>query len=447
MHNLKSIKTNFIMNCALTLSSVVFPLISFPYVSRVLSPSGIGRVSFATSVISYFMMFAQMGIPTYGIRTCSKVRDNKRKLNTTVREILTINLILCVCVYAVFYILLFTVPRFNEDKILLIIVSLSIGFNALGVEWLYRALEEHSYISIRSIVFKFIALVLMLVLIRNSDDYLIYGALTIFAAVGSNVLNFINLRKHVDFKDCDQLNIFQHFKPISVFFGMSIAATIYSNMDTVMLGFMKTNDDVGFYNAAVKIKNVLVSVVTSLGAVLLPRASYYYENKLETEFFKITKKALNFVFISAGSLTVFFMMFSKESILALSGAQFESAIPAMVLIMPTLLLIGISNIIGLQMLVPMGKERLVLYSEIAGAVVNVIINTLLIPRMSSSGAAIGTVAAELVVVIVQVYYLKDIIIKDVKQIQIMKIAVSISVASIASYMCKHLMLTKFRFFF
>ena len=443
MRNGKSLKVNFVMNCILTLSSIIFPLISFPYVSRVLSPSGIGRVSFATSVISYFSMLAQMGIPTYGIRTCSKIRDNRRQLNTTVREILTINLILCIIVYLVFFSLLFTIPRFSEDRILLIIVSTSIGFNALGVEWLYRALEEYTYISIRSILFKFLALILMLALIHNSEDYLIYGALTIFAAVGSNILNFVNLRKHVNLRDCNSLNIKQHLKPISVFFGMSIAATIYSNMDTVMLGFMKTNDEVGLYNAAVKMKSVLVSVVTSLGAVLLPRASYYYERGLKKEFLDITRKGLNFVFIAAGSLMAFFMLFSRESILVLSGAEFERATPAMTLIMPTLLLVGTSNIIGLQMLVPMGKEKLVLYSEIAGAVVNIIVNAILIPRISSAGAAIGTVAAELVVVIVQIYYLKDIIFDDLKQIQIIKITVSIILSSIVSYWVKYLNMGNF----
>lgn len=443
MQKNKSIKINFIMNCILTLSSIIFPLISFPYVSRILSPAGIGKVSFATSVITYFSMFAQMGIPTYGIRACSQVRDDKRKLNTTVRELLTINLILCVCVYVIFFAMLLIVPRFREDKTLLIIVSLSIGFNAIGVEWVYRALEEYTYISIRSIVFKFLALVLMLLLIKNSNDYLKYGALTIFAATGSNIFNFINLRKHVNLNDCERINLQKHIKPISVFFGMSVAATIYSNMDTVMLGFMKTDNDVGLYNAAVKIKSVLVSVVTSLGAVLLPRASYYYERGQIKEFLEITRKGLNFVFIAAGSLTIFFMLFAKESILVLSGAEFKGAIPAMVLIMPTLLLIGTSNIIGLQMLVPMGKEKFVLYSEIAGAVVNIIVNAVLIPHMSSAGAAIGTVAAEFIVVIVQFYFLKDIILDDIKQIQVIKILVTIAIAAVVSYGCRFLNLGNF----
>ena len=431
------------MNCILTLSSILFPLISFPYVSRILSPSGIGRVSFATSIITYFSMFAQMGIPTYGIRACSQVRDNKRKLNTTVRELLTINLILCIFVYAFFAILLFTVPRFREDRILLVIVSLSIGFNALGVEWLYRALEEYVYISIRSIVFKLIALILMLVLIKNSDDYILYGALTIFASVGSNVFNFINLRKHVKLTDCDSLNLSHHIKPISVFFGMSVAATIYSNLDTVMLGFIKSNYEVGLYNAAIKIKSVLVGVVTSLGAVLLPRSSYYIEKGLKQEFLDITRKGLNFVFIAAGSLTVFFMIFAEESIMLLSGKEFAGAIQPMILIMPTLILIGTSNIIGLQMLVPMGREKEVLISEIVGAIANIIVNATLIPVLAASGAAIGTVVAELIVVLVQFFYLKEIIIQDIRAIEIWKILVAILVPAGISLFVKHLGLSNF----
>jgi O-antigen/teichoic acid export membrane protein len=426
--NQKSLKINFIMNAVLTLSSFIFPLITFPYVSRILLPVGTGKVSFATSIITYFSMFAQMGIPTYGIRACAKVRDDKEKLSKTVQEIMAINIVMCVLVYAVFFVAVFTVPRLHQEKNLFMIMSLMIIFNALGVEWLYKALEKYSYITVRSIAFKFIALLLMFALIHTQEDYVIYGGITIFAASASNILNFLNLRRYIIVRPMGNYNFLQHMKMIMVFFAMSIATTIYTNLDTVMLGFMTTNADVGYYNAAVKIKVILVSIVTSLGAVLLPRASYYIEKHLIDEFWRISKKALNFVFLAAIPMMVYFMLFAKEGILFLSGPAYTDSILPMQIIMPTLLFIGITNILGIQILVPMGKENIVLYSEIAGAIVDLVINILLIPSMHASGAALGTTVAEAVVLVVQCFALRSQISNLFREISYFKILIALGLA-------------------
>lgn len=164
------------------------------------------------------------------------------------------------------------------------------------MEWLYKALEQYTYITIRSVIFKFIALIAMFLLIHQQSDYIIYGAISIFASSASNIFNFFNVHKYISLRPVGEYNFKQHLKAVSVFFALSCAATIYVNLDTVMLGFMKTNVDVGYYNAAVKIKTILVSIVTSLGTVLLPRASYYVEHGLKEDFYRITKKAINFVF-------------------------------------------------------------------------------------------------------------------------------------------------------
>ena len=182
--------------------------------------------------------------------------------------------------------------------------------------------------------------------------------------------------------------------PIMIFFAMSCATTVYTNLDTVMLGFIKTDVDVGYYNAAVKIKSVLLGIVTSLGTVLLPRASYYIEHHEMDEFRRITKKAINFVFLIAVPLTVYFILYAKEGILFLSGDAYISAVIPMQVIMPTILFIGLTNIMGIQMLVPLGREKVVLYSEIAGAIVDLILNAILIPQLASAGAAIVTLVAE-----------------------------------------------------
>lgn len=396
----KSIKKNFIMNALLTMSSFIFPLVTFPYISRILQPQGLGKVSLALSFVSYFAMFAQLGIPTYGIRACAKVRDNKNDLSQTVHELFAINSITSIVSIGVFIMTVCYLPQVRQEKLLYCIVGSSIIFNLIGMEWLYKALEEYSYITARSLIFKSIAVISMFLLVKRQSDYLWYAGITIFATSASNLCNFYNLRKLIYWRH-NKLELKKHLKPVLVFFAMSCATTIYTNLDTVMLGFMSSETDVGLYNAAVKIKVVLVSLVTSLGAVLLPRSSYYVENGHIEQFKMVTEKAMRFVFLLALPLSAYFMLYSKECIIFLSGETYMDATIPMMIIMPTLLLIGISNVTGIQVLLPIGKETSVLISEVSGAVIDLLLNLMLIPKFQAAGAAIGTLVAETMVVAIQ----------------------------------------------
>ena len=432
MKKQKSLKLNFIMNALLTMSSFIFPLITFPYVSRVLGPTGTGKVNFATSLITYFSMFAQLGIPTYGIRVCAQVRDNHEELTRTAQELLIINLVMTALSYIAFIIALFTVPKLATDKMLYVITSATILLTTIGIEWLYKALEQYTYITVRSIIFKFIGLIAMFMLVHTKSDYVIYGGITVFSASASFILNLLNAHKYIGLKPVGHYNFKKHLKPVAIFFAMSCATTIYTNLDSVMLGFMATNADVGYYGAAVKIKNILVSIVTSLGTVLLPRASYYIETQQITEFKNLSKKALNFVFLIATPMMIYFMLFAKQGIFFLSGDAFAKAVVPMQIIMPTLLLIGITNILGIQILVPLGYEKAVLVSEIVGAIIDLIVNALLIPNYQSSGAAIGTLLAEFTVMVVQCIALRNEIKSAFSDIKYIKIIIAIVLASFAS---------------
>ena len=422
------------------MSSFIFPVITFPYVARVLSPLGTGRVNFATSVISYFSIFAQLGVPTYGVRICAQMRDDRDKLTKTAHELIFINFVANIIVYISLAISLIVVPRFREDRVLLIIISVTIFLGTVGMEWLYKALEQYKYITIRSVVFKFIALVAMFMLVHEQKDYVIYGGITIFASSASNILNLFHANKYIDFKPkpLSYYNCIRHLKPVIIFFAMSCAATIYTNLDNVMLGFMKTDVDVGYYGAAVKIKTILVSVVTSLGAVVLPRASFYIEHKKLDAFQNICRKALNFVFLVSIPMTVYFIMFAYQGIILLSGLAYKESVLPMQIIMPTLVFIGLSNILGIQILVPTGREKIVLYSEVAGAVVDIIVNSFLIPVMASSGAAIGTLVAELVVLIIQYCYLKNEVAGIFKEIHYLDIFIAVFLSALASVWVKFL---------
>lgn len=428
----KSLKLNFIMNALLTMSAFLFPLISFPYVSRILLPEGTGKVSFATALINYFLMFAQLGIPTYGVRACAKVRDDRRKLTRTAHELLIINLVMMLIAYAALFAALIFVPRLRAERTLYLVVSLTILFSSIGMEWLYKALEQYAYITLRSLVFKLVALGAMFALVRARKDYVIYGAITIFASSASSVMNFIHARKYIDFRPVGGYGFRPHLKAVAVFFAMSCASTIYTNLDTVMLGFMASDTTVGYYSAAVRIKNILVSIVTSLGTVLLPRAAYYVEHRQLAQFRDISRKALNFVFVAAVPMMLYFILFARDGIFLLSGDSYAGSILPMRLAMPTLVFIGLSNVLGIQILVPMGKETWVLGSIIVGAVVDVVLNILLIPAYGAAGAAAANMIAEGTVTGVQLVMLRREVGSSLKTIQFWKLVPALAIAAGAS---------------
>ena len=433
MSGKKSLKVNFIMNTILTMSAFIFPLISFPYVSRILLPEGTGKVSFATSLISYFVMFAQLGIPTYGVRACAKVRDDKRLLSKTAHELLTINLVMTAISYAALAVALIFVPRLREDRLLYIVVSATVFFTSIGMEWLYKALEQYTDIAVRSIIFKAVALVAMFVLVHEKEDYVIYGGISILASSASYVMNFFHARKYIYMRPMGRLDLRPHLKAVMVFFAMSCASTIYTHLDTVMLGFMDTDTTVGYYNAAVRIKNILVSIVTSLGTVLLPRAAYYVEHKLWDEFRDISRKAMNFTLAAATPMMLYFILFAQDGIFLLSGEEYAGSILPMQLAMPTLLFIGMSNIFGIQILVPMGKETWVLGSIICGAVVDTVLNVTLIPPFGAAGAAAANMIAEFTVMLVQIVMLRKEVLPSLRKIQYWKLGLGLLAATGASF--------------
>ena len=427
-----SIKFNFIMNGLLTALNVLFPLVTFPYNSRVLLPLGTGKVAFATSLVTYFMIFASLGVPTYGIREVAKVRDDKEALSKLVQELLVINLMTCVISYILFFCLIGFVPRFQGEWTLYAVVSISIFFNTIGVEWLYKGIEQYAYITIRSAIFKLIALGAMFLLVTKPEDYIIYGGISIFASVGSNICNFINRRKHVTLKVLVDKSFIRHFKPAAVFMAMSIASSIYTHFAVLMLGLMTSDVAVGYYNAALKIRIVLLSLITSLGAVLLPRLSYYVSHGMTEEFTRVSVLAMSFVAIAAGGLSVFFIPYAYDAMMILAGGEYLNAVLPMQLLMPTLFIVGISNLTGVQILIPLGKEKIVLQSIIAGGLVDVCLNLILIPKLAATGAAIGTLCAEVVVLGFQIVALRGVIIPLVREVQWGRIIIAIAVALVAS---------------
>lgn len=394
---LSTVKINMMMNALLTLSSIIFPVITLPYVTRVLGAEGVGRVYFASSVISMFAVFAELGIPVYGIRACAKVRDDRAELSRTVREIMAVNLAVCTVVYGAFAIALFTVPALQNDRLLLTIMSSSMLLNAVGVEWLYKALEKYVYITVRSVSFKLIALIAMFLMVRSEDDYIIYGAITVFATFASNAVNFCGVHRYADLRPAGRHDLKRHIPAMLMLFALAAATTIYTSLDLAILDLFKGHAEAGMYGVSIRIKLVLVSLITSVSAVLLPRNSFYYEKKRIDDFYDLLAKTLNMMIAVSFPVVCYFIMFARESILLLAGGGFTGSIRPMQIILPAVILIGISNIIGMQMLIPSDREKAVTIAACAGAVTDLILNLMLIPRYASSGAATATLAAEVVV--------------------------------------------------
>ncbi len=406
MKKTPSLKLNFIMNIILTASAFLFPVVTSPYVSRILLPEGTGRIAFATSIISYFALVARLGVPTYGIRACAQVQDDLEELTRTAQEIFIINLIMTICVYLVFFASLFFIGQFRQDQRLLLVISSTIFLNLFGMDWLYKALEQYRDITIRSLFFNLAGIILTFLFVHTKEDFVIYGGITVLASVGSNLLNFFFAKNYISFAPCRPYHFTRHLKPIFVLFALSVATTIYTNLDVVMLRVMTDSQEVGYYDAVVKMKNLMVTLATSLGAVLLPRISYYVKMNQQSEYMGLLKKSFRFVSLTAAPLCIYFFIMARESISFIFGNHYLNAVNAARLILPTVLLIGLTNVIGIQMLVPLGQEKLVVYSTCAGAAVDVVLNALLIPRFQCTGAAAGTLAAEITVLLVQLWFIR-----------------------------------------
>lgn len=435
----QSIKYNFVMNTILTVSTVLLPLITFPYVARVLLVEANGKISFATSVINYFLMFSSLGVPVYGIRACARVRDDKTELSRTTHELFFINMVTTALSLIAFFVLLFTVPAFQSEKPLFLICGISLLFNTFGMNWLYSALEKYDYITIRSLIFKMISIVCIFTMLHSPDDYLIYAAITVLSTTGSFVFNFIHARKCIYFRFLGQYNIRRHLKPIFMFFATTVAINVYTNLDILMLGFISGNMEVGYYSAAVRIRSALATLVVSLGTVLLPRLSYYVQKQQLEKFFQLLSKSYQFLFFAAMPITIYFLLSARECVVLLSGTAYEGAVLPLQFLLPTILLTGLSNITGTQTLVTTGREPKHLVSIIWGAIVDFLLNLVLIPAYGSSGAALSTLIAELVVLGVQCCYIVPILRQTLPVKTILQtICASIAAAGITLVLFPHL---------
>ena len=397
----KSVKANYLFNLINSASQLLFPLITFPYASRIMMADGIGQVNFFQSIISYISLFTCLGIPMYAIREVAKVRDNPEKMTRITVEILLLHAFLTLLGYMAVAVICLTVTKVQTDIPLFLLLSATIFFTAIGCEWFYQGIEDFKYVAIRGLLVKLLSVVLLFLFVKTKEDILWYGAYTVLGVLGGNIFNFIRLRKylHRDVIDFRALHPLRHLKPALHVFALNVVISIYLQLNNVLLGFMKDAEAVGYFTAATKIMMITMSISSSLGAVIMPRTSNLIAEGRMDEFRILIQKSYDFVLALAMPLTVCFIFTSPSIILLLSGEGFAPAVLTSQIVASNILMVGLSGVMGIQVLYPLGKINIVILCTLIGAAVNVFFNVLLIPRYGHNGTAVAYMLAEVAVTV------------------------------------------------
>ena len=393
----KSIKLNTILNTFRMALTVLIPLITFPYTSRVFLTQGSGKINFSNSVVQVFTLFASLGIYSYGIREGAKVRNNRAAFTKLAHELFFVNIVSTAVAYIVFFFCVFNLPSFQNYRTLLLISSLNIGFTALGLDWIYGVYEEYMYITVRQIVVQLFTIVSMLVFVHEPKDIYLWAFLTVISSVGANIFNFIHARKYLDYIPfrIDRKAVLIHLMPILILFSTQLAAKVYLNLDTILLGVMTTDHNTGLYSAAVKLNTILITCFTAMSPVFVPRIVEYLKNDRKEEYYELLKKIFRLVLSLGIPAVVGIEMLGDQIIRLLAGDAFIEAGKTIRILAPIILITACVNILYYDVLVPNGKEKKVLTCTVSAAAVNLVTSCLLIPRLLQNGAAIGSIIAEI----------------------------------------------------
>lgn len=402
----QSVKVNYILNLINTGTQMLFPLITFPYVCRVIEADGIGQINFFQSIISYISLFTCLGIPMYAIREIARDRSDVVQMNRTAMEILLLHSMLTLVGYAIVAILCLTVPQIQVNIPLFLILSLTIFFTAIGCEWFYQGIEDFKYITIRGLIIKTVSVVLLFIFVKSKTDLLYYGCYTVFGVLGGNIFNFFRLRKYIHRENIifSELHIKRHVKPVLKVFSFSVVTSIYLQLNTVLLGFLKNALAVGYFAAATKVMQMLLTMSGCLGSVMMPRASHLIAENKEDEFNRLIQKSYDFTLAIALPMTIGLIFCAPSLITALCGVKFEHSILPSQIIAPIILMVAISNVFGIQVLFPKGKINIVTLCCGIGAVADLILNLCLIPFFSYIGTSIAYLGAE-VATTVSMYFI------------------------------------------
>ena len=393
-----SVRKNLIYYIINNISAVLFPFITVPYVSRVLGIENIGIVGFATTYAQYFALIAALGIPLYGIKEIAKRRDSQQERNRLFSELFSLNLIsgaICSIIYIATILL---IPDLYKEKNFLFVAGTMVYLSAFSFDWFFNGRENFRMITIRSVAIKVISIILLFLIVRNEQDAIYYCSITALAIVLNQLWNFIYIvRKEITIS-FRGLSYRPHLKPLFILLSTNIAVSIYTMLDTIMLGFMSSYVEVGYYTSAIKITRLLLPFAIASTYVLMPKISYAFsENDKETYSYYL-QRSFNLITLFATPISFGLIIIAPSFVPLFFGPEFEVTIIPMQILSTIILFVGLSNFFGLQVLVSSGREGKQFRCILLGTIVNFTINLIVIPRFGAIGASIASAIGELLIV-------------------------------------------------
>lgn len=409
----KKLVNNFLIYILRTLVVSAYALIIFPYASRVLGAEGVGKVQYIQSIATYFQLFATFGITSYGIREGAKVRDDKEKLSQLLRELIAINALMT-GVSLVAYVSMFCMENLVDYKALLAVFIPYILFFGLNLDWVFSVIEDYLYITIRTVVVYAVSFILLLLLVRTDKNTLEYGFVIIAPFIGSFWVNLWTIKRRKLLKFRGKLNLKQHIPGVVLLFSIILSSSVYSLLDTTMLGAIKGDVSVGLYTAASKLTRLVFEFIIAMSIVFSPRLSYYVGKKEHAIFKKLAGQTTSLLMLLAIPCAMGLIMFSSQAIEIFSGVEFLDASIAMKILAVNLIFSSFNDVVGWQILVPNNKDMVLFSATCIGAVADVILNLLFIPIWGINGAAVATFLAEIIKFTICITFAKEYI--SVKQI-------------------------------
>lgn len=389
------LRRNVISNFILTASTILMPLITFPYITRTLSSSSLGNVFFVDAFTQYFILFSSLGIPYYGIREIAKIKNQALQVSNLVIELIILQVVLSLLSVLVFFALGYYIPKLAPIKNLIEIGSIMIISSSFLIEWFFQGIESFSYITKRSLFFKALSVLAILLFVRKESDSNIYYLILTLVVTFNAILNFLFfLKNHYKTYKISKV-IFRHLKPLVILFSINVSVSIYVILDSIILGFLTDSVNVSYYNIPLKLVKIFWMIIAGIGTVFIPRISAFHANKDMDSIKNLMSKSINIVLLLSLPFCVFCILFPSEILILISGNQYLHAKSALQLLSLIPLIIGLCNIFGTQFLLPIGKEKNILHATILGLILSLSLNFILIPYFKFLGSAIAAVAAEL----------------------------------------------------
>ena len=395
-----SIKKNFIYNSIYQILLIIIPLITTPYIARVLGPSGVGIYSYTYSIAHYITIIALLGTINYGTRSIAQIRDNREKLSYTFWGIYYFQLLLAFLLSALY--LLYVVLFIEDYKIIFLIQFLYVISAAFDANWFCSGLENFKLLVIRNIIIRVSSVIAIFIFVKSSDDLWLYTLIMASSILISQLVIWPYILSKINF-----------LKPNLILFVPVIAVSVYTIMDKIMLGILSNVSEVGYYTNSERIVNIARSLIVALGTVMLPRMSNLVAEGNYQKALDLIRKSMIIVIFMGAALTFFIPAVSPTFVPWFLGEEFrESALLASLLSI-IIIFTSWANVVRTQYLIPNSRDKIYIISVITGAVVNFILNLILIPQFHALGAVIGTIFAEISVCFIQTYMIrKELEIKE-----------------------------------